>query len=238
MKSRSQGRWIVVVAGVLTLAITASALLSRAQPGLRISIPALPRVPDFLKVPHPACLDCFTYICPTCYVVFEEVPGTRTIIAREMPNPAPLEPGEKRLDFDLETDLPIWYIGHQPYIGPTDEQPFSSEFPRPKIELKRIQVRHQGEIFSIPGVHAFGIGARGFLVFLDPEHLASETLVPTTIEGVPVEVQLRGPFVSLSHQASFYRPVPTSANVGAFRPEGTIDGTSGPHIVLNSPTRI
>lgn len=239
MQSRSYGRFVSVVIGVLILSVIVSALFSLAQPGLSISVLALPQMPTFPKVAHPACPDCFTYVCPECYMIFEEVPGTGVILTREIPNPAPLEPDERRLEFDVETGLPIWYIGRQPYVGPTDEQPFSSEFPTPKIVLKRIQARHSREVFSIPGVHGFGISAKGLMVLLDPKQPESEAFISKELEGVPVEVQPGGPFTSLSHQATIYRPVPTSASVGANRPDvGAISGTSGPHIVLNSPTRI
>jgi hypothetical protein len=109
-------------------------------------------------------------------MVFEEVPDTGVILTREIPNPAPLEPDERRLEFDVETGLPIWYIGRQPYVGPTDEEPFSDELPIPKIVLKRIQARYRKELSSIFGVTAFGIGARGFVVYLDPKRPENETL--------------------------------------------------------------
>lgn len=237
MKS-SRGRSISIVAGVFTLAIVGSALYSLAQGRLPVDVPISPHVPNLLKVAHPACPDCFKHVCAGCSMVFEEVPGTGVIITREIPNPAPLEPDERRLEVDLETGLPVWYIGHQPYIGPTDEEPFSDEFPIPKIVLKRIQARHRTELASIPGVHAFGIGAKGFLVFLDPQYPENEALIPKTIEKVPVEVQLGGPFENLSHEHMLYRPVPTGGSIGAFRPERATGGTTGPHIVLRNPTRI
>lgn len=157
---------------------------------------------------------------------------------REIPNPAPFDPGEQRLEVDPETGLPIWYIGHQPHMGPTDEQPFSQEFPVPKIALQRILARYHGELLSIPGVHGFGIGAKGFVVFMDPQQIANALLVPQAIEKVPVEVVPAGQFEAIFHQATSYRPVPTSAIVGAFRPEGGVNGTTGPHVVLSNPTRI
>ncbi len=166
MKIRSYDRLISVAVGSLTLVVALSALFALAQPGLSANVSALPQVPTFPKVAHPACPDCFTYACPECYVVFEEVPGTGVIITREIPNPAPREPGEVLLEVDPETGLPIWYIGRQPYVGPTDEEPFSDELLIPKIVLKRIQARHRKELSNIPGVNAFGIGARGFVVFL------------------------------------------------------------------------
>jgi hypothetical protein len=171
-------------------------------------------------------------------VVFEEVLSTGVIITREIPNPAPREPGEVLLEVDPETGLPIWDIGRQPYVGPTDEEPFSDELLIPKIVLKRIQARYRKELSSIPGVNAFGIGARGFVVFLDPKHPENESLVPQELEGIPIEVQLGGPFQTLSHNRTVYRPVPIGSTVGAFRPEEANGGTLGLHIVLRNPSRI
>jgi hypothetical protein len=219
MQSRSYGRFISVVISVLTFAVIGSALFSLAQQGLPASVPALHQVPAFPKVAHPACPDCYTYAGAglASHTIFEEVPGTGVIIRREIPNPAPLEPDEMRLEFDPETGLPIWYIGRQPYVGPTDEEPFSDAVPVPKIVLKRIQARHRKEIFSIPGVNAFGIGANGRLVSLDPKQSANEALIPEALEGVPVEVELGGPFVAASHAGTSYRPVPAGGSLGATR---------------------
>jgi hypothetical protein len=137
---------------VFTLSLTDSVFLlsdTRAQAGASIdpvsNFRALPRAS------HPACPNCFTIVGQDRYEIFEEFPGTGMIVMREIPNPAPFDPGEQRLEVDPETGLPIWYIGHQPYVGPTDEQPFSPEFPVPKIALQRILARHHGELLSIPG---------------------------------------------------------------------------------------
>jgi hypothetical protein len=62
-------------------------------------------------------------------------------------------------------------------------------------------------------------------------------LIFKELEGVPVEVQLGGPF-QFSGNRTFYRPVPTASNIGAFRPEGANGETLGPHVVVNNPTRI
>lgn len=238
MNNHRYGRLSFVV-GVLTFAVIGSALFSLAQQGLPASIPAQPQVPAFLKVAHPACPDCYTYACPQCYTIFEEVPGTGVIMAREIPNPAPLEPDTNRLEFDVETGLPIWYIGHQPYVGPTDEEPFSDALPIPKIVLKRIQARYQKAIFNISGINAFGIGANGFVVHLDPTQSANEPLIPKELEGVSVEVQLEGPAIALSHGSVSYRPVPTGSSIGANRSDvGGVRGTIGPHFVLNNPLTI
>lgn len=159
-----------------------------------------PLVPPYPKVPHPACPHCFTYDCPECYTIFEEVPGTGIILTRQLPNPAPQLPEGVRMQDNA--GRPIWYIGRQPYVGPTDEEPFSQELPIPLIELKRIQARHRHKIFSIPGVHGFGIGAKGFVVFLDPAQRNGASRIPTALEGVPVTVEIGGPFVSLGGAAA------------------------------------
>lgn len=237
MKPQSYSRLSSLVVGVLVLVITASALFSLAQVGLPVSIPTLPDGPILPKVPHPACPTCFTYVCPDCYTIFEEISGTGVTLPRQIPNPAPLEPGEEREVFDVETGLPIWYIGHQGYVGPTDEEPFSPAYPVPLIALKRIDLREQGAIFSIPGVHSFGIGEVGFVVYLDPEHRQNQTLIPQAIQGVPVEVKIAKPFEPVSHWLTTFKPVPSGVTVGAkvFVPRvgqtANTVATLGPHIV-------
>jgi hypothetical protein len=191
-----------------------------------------PLPPPAIK--SPACPTCYTHACRGCYDIFEEVPDTGITIVRAIPNPAPLEPGEVRPDFDPETNLPIWYIGHQGHVGPTDEEPLSPDLPIALIELKRIQARHHKKIFSTPGVTAFGIGAEGFTVLVEPELFdKSGTLVPTVLEEVPVTVEVGGPFVNITHDLTQYRPVPTGASVGRILPvtNELRDGTVGPHIV-------
>lgn len=245
MKRRFYSRFLSIFVGISTLAITISALLSLAQqqPPSDITIPPEIRadldaaVPP-QKVQSPACPNCYTNDCQGCYDIFEEVPGTGMTISRTIPNPAPLKPGEVRPDFDPETGLPIWYIGHQPYVGPTDEEPFSPEFPVPQVELRRIQARHYKEVFSIPGVTAFGIGAKGFTVLIELEHFVENAgRVPAEIEGIPVQVDIGGPFVNASHAATQYRPVPTSASVGRVLPGNEPkEGTTGPHIVRDQNT--
>lgn len=146
------------------------------------------------RVPHPACPHCFTYDCPECYSVLEEVPGTGVIISRQIPNPAPGRP--QGIEFD-KRGRPLWYVGNQPIMGPTDEEPVSRDLPIPLIEVKRIQARHQQEIMSIPGVHGFGIGAKGFVVFVLPEKQDVMPQIPKVLEGIPVEVEVRGTAVFL-----------------------------------------
>lgn len=177
------------------LSSTAPAL-PQSSPELPTGAPVAPAAPPHKKLPHPACPQCFTYDCPGCYTIFEEVPGTGVILTREIPNPAPQLPEGVRMHDNA--GRPIWYIGRQPYVGPTDEEPFSPELPIPLIELKRIQARHHKEIFSIPGVHGFGIGAKGFVVFLLPEQRDHISQIPKVLEGVPVEVEIRGMAVLLN----------------------------------------
>lgn len=143
------------------------------------------------RVPHPACPYCFKEACDNCYGIYEEVPGTGMIILRHIPDPAPLRPGETRPRFTQQGE-PIWYVGDQGIIGPTDEEPVSLELPISLIELKRIQARHQGEIFSIGGVYGFGIGAKGFVVMLHADARDKVSKFPKTLEGVPVELEIGG----------------------------------------------
>jgi hypothetical protein len=96
-------------------------------------------------------------------------------------------------------------------VGPTDEEPFSPELPLPLIELKRIQARHHQEIFGIPGVHGFGIGAKGFVVYLDPTQRDSASRIPKALERVPVTVEVGGPFVFLGGAAA---DIPSQRSTG------------------------
>lgn len=237
VKGRAHSRLMLVVVGVLTLAITASALFSLAQQRpLSGILDPLPVPVDLLtditkRVPHPACLHCFKMVDGR-YGIHEEVPGTGMIILREIPDPAPLWSGEKRPEFD-EEGSPIWYVGDQGIVGPTDEEPVSAELPIPKIELRRIQARRKGEILSVLGVHGFGIGAKGFLVLLDPEHLENESRIPAMLEGIPVEVEVTSPTVFVAHADLFRRPVEIGVGITVVREGETQQafGTLGPHIV-------
>lgn len=141
------------------------------------------------RVPHPACPYCFKLVCDNCYGIWEEVPGTGVIINREIPDPAPPRPGEVRSQLD-KSGQPIWYIGHQAYVGPTDEEPFSPDLPIAKIELLRIKARHEREVMSISGVHGFGIGAKGFVVFLLPDKQENASQIPKALEGIPITVEI------------------------------------------------
>ncbi len=140
------------------------------------------------RIPHPACPHCFKLACDNCYGIYEEVPGTGVIINREIPDPAPGRPQGKE---PYKHGQEIWYIGNQPYVGPTDEEPFSKDLTISRVEMKRIQARHMKEIMSIPGVHGFGMGAKGFIVFLLPENKDNDKQIPQTLEGIPVEVEIR-----------------------------------------------
>jgi len=141
------------------------------------------------RVPHPACAHCFKESCDGCYGIYEEVPGTGFIISRQIPDPAPGRP--KGVQFD-KRGRPMYYIGDQLIMGQIDEEPLSQDLPIPLIELKRIQARHQGKIFSISGVYGFGIGAKGFIIMLRSEVRDNVSLFPKTLEGVPVEIEIGG----------------------------------------------
>ncbi|HEV8714171.1 MAG TPA: hypothetical protein VGX03_15255 [Candidatus Binatia bacterium] len=43
---------------------------------------------------------------------------------------------------------------------------------------------------SIAGVYSFGIGARGFIVGLLPEHRENKSQLQRDLDGVPVEIEL------------------------------------------------
>src|SRR5258706_28560 len=86
--------------------------------------------------------------------------------------------GEERPEFD-ELGQPIWYRGHQGFVGPTDEEPVFPDLPYSKIELMRMKARTEGKIFSIRGVNGFGIGGKGFVVMLNPQWEENKSLIPT-----------------------------------------------------------
>lgn len=238
MKS-SRGRSIFIVAGVFTLAITVSALFSLAQLGPLDPLTPLATPINLLadvtnRIPDIACPNCFKVA--NTYGIHEEVPGTGFIILREIPDPAPLLPGKRRLEFD-EEGSPIWYVGDQGIVGPTDEDPVSAELPVPKIELRRIQARQEGKIFGIPGVHSFGISARGFIVSLEPKYLQHESRIPAMIEGIPLEVEVVNvPTFRANISDLFRRPVEIGLGITVPERGGTVGvgrGTVGPHIVRN-----
>jgi hypothetical protein len=165
-----------------------------AQVGLMIpgKIPPNPFTnPDpKARVSHPACPTCYWY--KGNYQVYEDVPGVdppRGILNRDIPNPAPGYPQGVQVN---ERGEKTWYIGTQMRIGPTDEEPFSPNLSVPLIVMKRIQVRREREVMSVPGVHGFGIGADGFVVSLVPEQNENKKLIPPELEGIPVQVEERG----------------------------------------------
>lgn len=242
MKSRSYGRLTFAVVGILTLAITVFTVFSRAQQDPAAGVldpseaPSEPPTDDLFtkRVPHPACLHCFK-VDDGRYGIYEEVPGTGVHILREIPDPAPLQLGETREEFDEEGE-PIWYVGKQGFVGPTDEQPVSTDLPIPKIELRRIQARYMEQIFSIPGVHVFGIGAKGFIVSIDPEQISTESNIPDEIENIPVVVELGGPAQLKNHINVVTRPVAIGARFSVLfqlttGTNVTSSGTLGPHVV-------
>lgn len=242
MRSGTHSRLIFVVLGVLALAITVSAIFSRAQQESASDI-AMDQLAALMaaqtnawitnRAPHPACPNCFR-IADGRYGVFEEVPGTGVVLTRDIPDPAPLEPGEIRPEFD-EEGQPIWYKGHQGYVGPTDEEPLSAELPVPKIELMRIKARHERKVFSIRGVNLFGIGAKGFRVRIDPKYRENRLHIPSDLEGVPVEIEEGEMSVVASHQNQSYRPVPLGVGIWSASkpplPGSNLTGTLGPHVI-------
>ena len=185
------------------------------------------------RVDHETCDRCFT--APgmgesSAYQVWESVnvDGMEHLIAREVPNPAPLEEGEVREILDPETGEPVWYIGYQAHVGPTDDKRFSPKHPYSKITMIRIKSRHEGKIFAIPGVHGFGIGEDGFdVIMYKPPEGEQRASVPTTLEGVPVRVVYEDRMQLTGHQENKFRPVPAGAGIGSQYRQGTL----GPHVV-------
>ena len=200
----------------------------------------LGRVNEWL--PHDTCTTCFTAPGLDEYQIFEQIvtDDRDVILPRLVPNPAPLEEGEARETVDSESGEDIWYIGKQAFVGPTDEDYWSDEAPRPTIELLRIKTKHEDAIMSIKGVHSFGIGHDALLVSLEPDHASNSDRIPLSLEGVPVRVQLSTNKSILRHHKSYqFRPVPIGAGISAYKRGSSGryvgSGTLGPVIVRDRP---
>jgi hypothetical protein len=189
----------VILLSLPVLFVTRRALFSGAQPPPQEPPqlsenrqPAQTQSPFPLdkRIPHPACPNCFKV--PGEFGINELVPGTDYVITRDLPDPAPLPPGEVRPDRHSETGEPLWYKGNQAFVGPTDEAPMSASLPIPLIQVKRVLYRHRDELSKIEGVHGVGIGEKGILVSLLPEKRANRRLIPDSLEGVPVYVEEEG----------------------------------------------
>lgn len=184
------------------------------------------------RVLDPECPRCFTvpgFSGSQKYQIFESivVNDREHIIAREIPNPAPLAEGEERPTVDAETGDPIWYIGRQGFTGPTDEEKFSDAHPFTKIDMLRIKFGHEDALFAVPGVHGFGIGVDGFEVYMSPDEAKTHaSQIPRTIEGVPVKIIVEG-LPELSNHSTRFRPVPVGAGIGS----RWWNGPLGPHVV-------
>jgi len=179
------------------------------------------------RKPHPACPNCFKVDGENS--IFESVPGTDYVIARDIPDPAPLEPGEVRADRHPETGEPLWYKGHQAFVGPTDEENVSASLPIPMIQLKRIKYKYEDKLFKIPGVHAVGIGESGIVLSITPALSANRSQIPSTLDGIPVIVQEMEVLKPMSHFNAWYRPLPVGAGIASnyTTPGG---GSVGPHV--------
>lgn len=185
---------------------------------------------------HAACEWCFTVPGDEdSYQIYEYVDGDgeeAVILSRPLPHPAPLGEGETRPTVD-EDGEPIWYIGTQGFVGETDETMWSESLQFSYIELQRIQERHLNTIMNTAGVHGFGIGENGFVVTILPTHDTDTTraAIPTTLETVPVSIEVRSIAVSYGHQSAHKRPLPAGVGIGT----SYLDGTLGPHVVRDTP---
>ena len=196
MKNRYGISQTVILISLLVLFVTLKALFSEAQPPQQAS-PQLSENPQRAqtqspfpldkRIPHPACPNCFKVEGE--FGIHETVPGSVYVITRDLPDPAPLPPGEVRADRHPETGEPLWYKGNQAFVGPTDEAPMSASLPIPLIQVKGVMYRHQDELRKIEGVHGVGIGEKGILVSLLPEKRANRRLIPDSLEGIPVYVE-------------------------------------------------
>ena len=180
------------------------------------------------RIPDPACPNCFK-VNDGLEGIFESVPGTDHVISRDIPDPEPLAIGELRPDSHPETGEPLWYKGHQPFVGPTDEENVSAKLPVPMIAVKRIKYKYEDQLFKIPGVHAVGIGESGIIVSITPDLRANRVQIPSSLDGIPVVVQEMERMRPASHLYTLYRPVPIGAGVNSIL---TIDGggSVGPHV--------
>jgi hypothetical protein len=179
------------------------------------------------RVPHPACPNCYK-VDSGLEGIFESVPGTDHVISRDIPDPEPLAIGELRPDRHPETGEPLWYKGHQAFVGPTDEENVSVKLPVPMIVVKRIKYKHERELFKIPGVHGVGIGESGIVVLITPDMRANRSQIPSTLDGISVSVQEAEVMSALSHVTSWYRPLPIGAGISTLT--GGL-GSVGPHVV-------
>ena len=200
----------------------------------------LGRVDEYM--PHEACDMCFTIPNYDEYSIYEyaesDVEDEAIIISRQIPNPAPEIVERDDYDpeiggyYDPETDERVWFIGKQEIVGPTDEEKWSPALPVSTIEMKRIQARHMDRIMSIPGVHGFGIGTKGFTVDLLFKFKENLERIPDNLEGIPLEVNLTKGLDVLSTHLERIRPIPAGVSVGV----GLGSGTLGPHAVRDTDT--
>ncbi len=189
----------MILINLLVLVFTRKALFSGTQPSLITPPPKIENsqlaqtqspFPLDKRIPHPACPNCFKV--PGEFGINESVPGTDYVITRDLPDPAPLAPGEVRPDRHPTTGEPMWYKGNQSFVGPTDETPLSASVPIPLIQVKRVLYRYRDKLSRIEGVHGVSIGEKGILVSLLPEKHANRHLIPDSLEGVPVYVEEEG----------------------------------------------
>ncbi len=127
----------------------------------------------------------------------------------------------------------MWYKGNQAFVGPTDEEPWSTSLPIPLIHLKRVRYRHDAELRKIDGITSIGIGEKGILVGILPEKKANRSFIPAALESIPVVVEESGQPIMLNHEFTKYRPVPAGAGVCSTLSNDC--GTVGPHVSRDVP---
>ena len=105
--------------------------------------------------------------------------------------------------YDEENGEKVWYIGHQAFVGRTDDECcWSEQVKLSKAELRRIMWRHHDALLATSlGVNAIGLG-KGISIGLDPEYAHNIDLFPTSLDGVSVEVFLAEP-ATFESQDSF-----------------------------------
>ena len=231
---------VLFVAYCLGFTVAASAQVIPGEEDFTDDIGRLGNVDE--RFAHDACDTCFTVpgLPDNSYHIFQSitVDGEEQIIPRSMPNPAPLrDDADPRGTIDPDSGKPVWYIGDQAHVGPTDREPFSQLYRVPLIDLKVIHRQNTDAIMGVLGVHGFGIGKTGFTVAVLPEYATLATAaLPTTIDGVPVTVSIEPRPQLIRHDSVLFRPIPVAAGISVLHggSGGIVQsetGTLGPHIV-------
>ena len=215
---------VLFVAYCLGFTVAASAQVIPGEEDFTDDIGRLGNVDE--RFAHDACDTCFTApgLPDNSYHIFQSitVDGAEQIIPRSIPNPTPLaDDAEPRETVDPDSGQPVWYIGDQAYVGPTDKEPFSRLYKVPLIDLKIIHRQNIDAVLGVQGVHGFGIGKTGFNVSVLPDAaVLAKAALPTVIDGVPVTVNAKPRPQLIRHDHVHFRPIPTGAGMSVLLIDG------------------